>query len=41
MKVENGNVIEMMKKWYLGGTRGVSQATISSLANNLATELAK
>ena len=41
MKVENGNVVEMIKKWYLGGTRGVSQTTISSLANNLAIELSK
>ncbi|KGN50734.1 probable chalcone--flavonone isomerase 3 isoform X1 [Cucumis sativus] len=41
MKVENGNVVEMIKKWYLGGTRGVSQPTISSLANNLAIELSK
>ncbi|XP_022146779.1 probable chalcone--flavonone isomerase 3 [Momordica charantia] len=41
MKVENGNVVEMIKKWYLGGSRGVSQATISSLANNLAIELSK
>ncbi|KAL5710923.1 chalcone isomerase [Ranunculus cassubicifolius] len=39
MKVENGNVVEMIKKWYLGGTRGVSQTTISSLANNLGTLL--
>lgn len=22
MKVENKNVVEMIKKWYLGGTRG-------------------
>ncbi|XP_038891879.1 probable chalcone--flavonone isomerase 3 isoform X1 [Benincasa hispida] len=41
MKVENENVVEMIKKWYLGGTRGVSQPTISSLANNLAIELSK
>lgn len=35
MKVGNANVIEMILKWYLGGSRGVSQTTISSLANNL------
>ncbi|CAI9091871.1 OLC1v1026973C1 [Oldenlandia corymbosa var. corymbosa] len=39
LKVENANVAEMIKKWYLGGTRGVSQTTISSLANNLSAEL--
>ncbi|KAJ7965145.1 Chalcone-flavonone isomerase family protein [Quillaja saponaria] len=40
-KVENANVVEMIKKWYLGGTRGVSQTTIQSLANTLSAELAK
>ncbi|KAF9595739.1 hypothetical protein IFM89_003481 [Coptis chinensis] len=35
IRVENANVVEMIQKWYLGGTRGVSQTTISSLANNL------
>lgn len=39
--VENANVVEMIQKWYLGGTRGVSPTTISSLANTLATELSK
>ncbi|CBI25366.3 unnamed protein product, partial [Vitis vinifera] len=39
--VENANVVEMIKKWYLGGTRGVSPTTISALANTLATELSK
>ncbi|PIA32460.1 hypothetical protein AQUCO_04500219v1 [Aquilegia coerulea] len=39
IKVENANVVEMIQKWYLGGTRGVSQTTISSLANNLGTLL--
>ncbi|CAH9139686.1 unnamed protein product [Cuscuta epithymum] len=33
--VENANVVEMMKKWYLGGTRAVSPSTISSLVNTL------
>jgi hypothetical protein len=41
VKVENGNVVEMIKKWYLGGTRGVSTTTIASLAQNLAAELSK
>ncbi|OWM69874.1 hypothetical protein CDL15_Pgr025723 [Punica granatum] len=39
--VECANVVEMIKKWYLGGTRGVSPSTISCLANNLSTELSK
>lgn len=41
IKVENANVVETIKKWYLGGTRGVSQTTISSLANTLSAELSK
>lgn len=39
--VENANVVEMIKRWYLGGTRGVSPSTISCLANNLSAELSK
>lgn len=39
--VENANVVEMIKKWYLGGTRGVSATTISCLAKNLSAELSK
>ncbi|KAH9604829.1 hypothetical protein KSS87_016799 [Heliosperma pusillum] len=39
--VENGNVVEMIKKWYLGGSRAVSPTTIECLANNLSTELSK
>ncbi|RZC63001.1 hypothetical protein C5167_024780 [Papaver somniferum] len=35
IKVENGNVIEMIQKWYLGGTRGVSPSTTQSLATSL------
>ncbi|KAI3902848.1 hypothetical protein MKX01_011748 [Papaver californicum] len=35
MKVENGNVVEMIQKWYLGGTRGVSPSTTESLATSL------
>ncbi|XP_052186897.1 chalcone isomerase-like protein 2 [Diospyros lotus] len=41
IQVENANVVEMIKKWYLGGTRGVSSTTISSLATTLSAELAK
>lgn len=41
IKVENANVVEMIKKWYLGGARGVSPTTISSLANSLSAELSK
>ncbi|KAL9660960.1 hypothetical protein QQ045_025779 [Rhodiola kirilowii] len=39
--IENANVVEEIKKWYLGGSRGVSPTTIASLASSLATELAK
>ncbi|XP_038705382.1 probable chalcone--flavonone isomerase 3 [Tripterygium wilfordii] len=41
INVGNANVVEMIKKWYLGGTRGLSPTTISSLANNLSAELSK
>ncbi|XP_076897958.1 chalcone isomerase-like protein 2 [Bidens hawaiensis] len=41
IKVENGNVVEMLKKWYLGGTTACSPTTISSLANTLSLELSK
>lgn len=41
IKVENANVVEMIKKWYLGGARGVSPTTTSSLANTLSAELSK
>lgn len=41
IKLENGNVVEMLKKWYLGGSRGVSPTTITSLAENLSAELSK
>ena len=41
IKVENANVVEMIKKWYLGGSRGVSPTTITSLANTLSAELSK
>ncbi|XP_039146393.1 probable chalcone--flavonone isomerase 3 isoform X2 [Dioscorea cayenensis subsp. rotundata] len=33
IKVENGNVVEMIQKWYLGGTRAVSPTTIKSLGH--------
>lgn len=39
LRVENENVAKMMKKWYLGGTGGVSHTTIASLAHNLAALL--
>ncbi|WOH03255.1 hypothetical protein DCAR_0522651 [Daucus carota subsp. sativus] len=39
IKVENENVAEMLQKWYLGGSRGVSPTTISSIANSLSTHL--
>nr|AHY20030.1 chalcone isomerase [Tulipa fosteriana] len=35
MKVENANVVEMIQKWYLGGSRAVSQTTVKSLAEKL------
>ncbi|KAL7594989.1 hypothetical protein Lser_V15G28812 [Lactuca serriola] len=41
MKVLNRNVVEAMKKWYLGGTKAYSPSTILSLANTLASELSK
>ncbi|KAK7282437.1 hypothetical protein RIF29_11204 [Crotalaria pallida] len=37
--VENANVVETIKKWYLGGSRAVSPSTISSLASTLSAEL--
>ncbi|CAN1145076.1 Chalcone isomerase-like protein 2 [Linum perenne] len=41
LAVGNANVVETIKKWYLGGTRGVSPTLISSLAGALAERLAK
>ncbi|XP_051123040.1 probable chalcone--flavanone isomerase 3 [Andrographis paniculata] len=41
LEVKNGNVVEMIQKWYLGGSRGVSPTTISSLASALSAELLK
>ncbi|KAJ9553345.1 hypothetical protein OSB04_017390 [Centaurea solstitialis] len=41
LKVANGNVVEMLKKWYLGGTSAYSPSTISSLANTLSLKLSK
>lgn len=40
MRVENANVAEMIKRWYLGGSRATSPSTIQSLADNLSAELA-
>lgn len=39
--VENANVVETIKKWYLAGSRAVSPSTISSLATILSQELSK
>ncbi|KAK4436446.1 putative chalcone--flavonone isomerase 3 [Sesamum alatum] len=39
MEVKNGNVVEMIEKWYLGGTTALSPTTISSLATSLSTNL--
>ncbi|KMT16760.1 hypothetical protein BVRB_2g042450 [Beta vulgaris subsp. vulgaris] len=39
--VENKNVVEMIKKWYLGGSRSVTPSTIECLANTLAAELSE
>ncbi|KAK4793183.1 hypothetical protein SAY86_023618 [Trapa natans] len=39
--VENANVAEMIKRWYLGGTRGVSPSTIACLADGLSAVLSK
>ncbi|CAO2820765.1 unnamed protein product [Amaranthus hypochondriacus] len=41
LKVDNKNVVEMIKKWYLGGSRSVTPSTIECLANNLSAELSK
>ncbi|KAL5974784.1 Chalcone isomerase-like protein 2 [Asimina triloba] len=41
LKVENANVVEMIQKWYLGGTRGVSATTVASLADGLSALLSK
>ncbi|XP_058075349.1 chalcone isomerase-like protein 2 [Magnolia sinica] len=41
LKVENGNVVEMIQKWYLGGTRAVSPTTVASLANALCALLSE
>nr|AWX67432.1 chalcone isomerase 3 [Salvia miltiorrhiza] len=41
MEVNNANVAEMIQKWYLGGSRGLSPTTISSLATALSAELSK
>lgn len=39
--IENANVVEAIKKWYLGGSRAVSSTTINSLASTLSVELSK
>lgn len=39
--LENGNVVEAVKKWYLGGSTAVSSTTIQSLAATFSQELSK
>jgi len=39
LKVENANVMGMMQRWYLSGSRGVSPTTIVSLADSLSAVL--
>ncbi|XP_057541162.1 chalcone isomerase-like protein 2 [Amaranthus tricolor] len=41
LKVVNKNVVEMIKKWYLGGSRSVTPSTMECLANNLSAALSK
>nr|QMS92662.1 chalcone isomerase [Amaranthus tricolor] len=41
LKVDNKNVVEMIKKWYLGGSRSVTLSTMECLANNLSAALSK
>ncbi|XP_010931364.1 chalcone isomerase-like protein 2 [Elaeis guineensis] len=41
IKVENANVVEMIQKWYLGGSRAVSPTTVKSLAENLGAMLSQ
>ncbi|KAG5050234.1 hypothetical protein JHK85_011337 [Glycine max] len=39
--IENANVVEAVKKWYLGGSSAVSSSTIRSLASTFSQELSK
>lgn len=39
--IENANVVEAIKKWYLGGSSAVSSSTIRSLASTFSQELSK
>ncbi|KAL8539388.1 hypothetical protein ACS0TY_001131 [Phlomoides rotata] len=41
IEVKNANVAEMIQKWYMGGSRGVSPTTTSSLAAGFSAELSK
>nr|BAJ10402.1 enhancer of flavonoid production [Torenia hybrid cultivar] len=41
IEVKNANVVEMIQKWYLDGTRSVSPTTVASLASGLYAELSK
>nr|AHL83555.1 chalcone isomerase type 4 [Iris x hollandica] len=40
IKVENANVVEMIQKWFLGGSRAVSPSTVKSLAEGIAKKVA-
>nr|AHZ08832.1 CHI-ACAD [Allium cepa] len=35
IEVKNANVVEMIQKWYMGGSRAVSPSTVQSLAEKL------
>lgn len=39
--VENANVVDAIKRWYLGGSSAVSPSTTTSLATTFAAELSK
>lgn len=39
--VENANVVDAIKRWYLGGSSGVSPSTTKSLATTFSAELSK
>lgn len=38
---ENANVVEAIKRWYLGGSSAVSPLTTASLAATFSAELSK
>nr|BBG28364.1 chalcone isomerase 2 [Cymbidium hybrid cultivar] len=41
IQVENANVVEMMQKWYLGGSVAVSPSTVKNLAEKFEAILSK